>query len=825
MNAHALEVLEFERVLERVAQRASSEPGRARILALRPSHDPASVRRELDRVAAVQRFVDERPEWAPGTIHDVREELAQLRVDGAVLEPLGLHRIGVLLGTSRSLQRALSGENSYPELSGVSERLVDLKELEEILGRSVDEEGNVSSRASRELKQIRDRLRGAQTRIVRKLEAYLGTLPERFLVGDASVTIREGRYVIPVRREGKGEVGGIVHDESQTGATLYIEPPVAIEATNELRGLEREEAREIRRILGDLTGRVASHGPGVRGAFDALVDFDSLHARARAARAWGATAPEILDRDARELRLREARHPLLVEAGDGEVVPYDLSLEGDERCLVVSGPNTGGKSVFLKATGLIAALAQSGVVPPVGPGTRLPLFGSFYADIGDEQSIARNLSTFSAHLKNLSRIVADADATSLVLIDEMGTGTDPAEGAALARAILEELVGRGATTVVSSHLGDLKRLDAEGSRIVNASLQFDSERMEPTYRLVKGRPGRSYGLAIARRLGFPADVLDRAEAYVGEGEASLEDVLERLEQKEREVEELLHELDVERARTERLRSDVEDRAETLREAERTAEDRAHSEARQMLLDARDEVERAIVELRAAVEEGASLDEAATRARGKVEAAASSHREERERLARQESETADGQASPRRALSEGERVRIRSTGAKGIVTEIRDHRVMVEVGALKFEVASDEVEPIGEGGSTAGRAGASAQGSQRPPSDGSAAGGSNSGSSSAPRRGGGWTGPDRGQAKLEIDLRGLRVDEMELELARALDQAVLEDLAQLRIIHGKGTGALRSRVGEMLHSDGRVSDFRMGAPGEGGAGVTVAMFAK
>lgn len=804
MNDHALEVLEFERVLERVAQRAASEPGRARTRSLRPSSDPASVRRELDRVTAVQRLVEDRPEWAPGPIPDVTEEMAQLRVDGAVLEPIGLHRIGVLLGTSRSLLRSLSGENAFPELGSVTERLVDLNDLEDLLHRSVDEEGAVSSRASRELKQIRDRLRGAQTRIVRKLEAFLGTLPDRFLVGDASVTIREGRYVIPVRREGKGEVGGIVHDESQTGATLYIEPPVAIEATNELRGLEREEAREIRRILGELTARVAAHRLEVKGTFDALVDFDSLHARARAARTWEATAPEVVTDSAVGLALRQARHPLLLEAGEGEVVPYDLSMDDDERCLVVSGPNTGGKSVFLKATGLIAALAQSGVVPPVGPGTRLPVYRSFFADIGDEQSIARNLSTFSAHLENLARIVAEADDASLVLIDEMGTGTDPAEGAALARAILEELVARGATTIASSHLGDLKRLDGDGSRIVNASLQFDSERMEPTYRLVKGRPGRSYGLAIARRLGFPPDLLDRAETYVGEGEASLEDVLQRLEQKEREVEELLGQLQVERARTERLRTDVEGRAETLREAERTAEDRARTEARQMLLDAREDVERAIAELRAAVEAGASLDEAATRARGQVEAAARSHREERERLAETERRRGSGGRSPDVAV--GDRVRIRSTGAKGMVAELRDDRVVVEVGSLKFEVATSEVEPAGGGGSPV-----------EPSPRGSA--------TNAAGKGGGWTGPDRGQAKLEIDLRGLRVDEMELELSRALDQAVLEDLSQLRIIHGKGTGALRSRVGEMLQSDRRVTDFRMGAPGEGGAGVTVATFSK
>lgn len=806
MTDHALDVLELERVLERVAERAASAPGRERILALRPSTDAESVERELSRVAAAQRFVEERPQWASGPIPDVRGELSRLEVDGAVLEALELHRIGLLLGTSRGLSSALSKDpGPYPELGTIGERLVDLGELEELIGRSVDDEGNVSSKASKELGRIRDRLRGARARIVRKLESYLATLPERFLVADASVTIREGRYVVPIRREGRGEVGGIVHDESQTGATLYVEPPVAIEATNELRGLEREEAREIHRILAELTGRVARERSAVRGAFDALVDFDALHARARVARSWDATAPEVVADPSRGIELRGARHPLLVESGGGPVVPYDLSLSGDERCLVVSGPNTGGKSVFLKATGLISALAQSGVIPPVGPGTRLPVFGSFYADIGDEQSIARSLSTFSAHLENLSRVVSEADERSLVLIDEMGTGTDPAEGAALSRAIIEELVTRRATTVVSSHLGDLKRLDTEGSRIVNASLQFDSERMEPTYRLVKGRPGRSYGLAIARRLGFPGDVLDRAEGHLGEGAASLEDLLERLEQKENEVERLLHELDAERARTQRLRSEVEDRAETLREAERTAEDRARSDARQMLLDAREEVERAIEELRGAVDEGRSLEEAATRARGRVEAAARRHREERARLAERASDDDEvGSAEAGGSIGEGDPVRIRATGARGKVVELRDDRGLVEVGALRFEVALDELEALEEakkarvgGGGAAGRGGGTA------------------------RRGGGWTGPASEGARLEIDLRGLRVDEMEIELARALDQAVIEDLAQLRIIHGKGTGALRSRVGEMLKSDRRVRDYRMGAPGEGGAGVTVA----
>jgi DNA mismatch repair protein MutS2 len=784
MNDHALEVLEFERVLGRVARRAASEAGRARVLGLRPRVDPSGVSRELARVAATMRFVEDAPSWAPGPIPDVREELAALDVDGAVLDPIGLHRLGVVLSSSRLLARELeSRAEPYPELGTVSDRLVDLPSLVGAIQRCVDEEGHVLASASGDLKRIRDRLRGAHGKVVRLLEKYLGTLSERFVVSDASVTLRDGRYVIPVRREGRGEVGGIVHDESQTGATLFIEPPVAIEATNRLRDLEREEAREIRRVLGEMTARLAPERAVLEGAFESLVDFDALHARARSALVWEAVPPVILSGPGQGIDLRDARHPLLVEADATEVVPFDLVLDPGERCLVVSGPNTGGKSVFLKATGLIAALAQSGFVPPVGAGSRLPVFTSFYADIGDEQSIAHSLSTFSAHLANLSDLVSKADAGSLVLIDEMGTGTDPAEGAALSRAILEELVARGATTLVSSHLGELKQLDTPESGIVNASMQFDSDRMVPTYRLIKGRPGRSYGLAIARRLGFPEDVLERAEAHLDDGTVQMEELLARLEHGEREVARLIDELGRERARTQSLHSDVERRASTLREAERTAENRARSDARRLLLEARADVEEAIRAMRTAVTEGESLDAAARTARQKVEQAARRHR--KAVVAR---EPLEGAAIP--TAGEGDSVRIRSTGAKGRIAELRDGRGVVEVGALRFEVRLDELEVI-----------------------------------DAPRRSprdrGGWTGPEKNEVRTEVDLRGLRVDEMEHELTRALDHAVFEDLPELRIIHGKGTGALRKRVAEILSGDERVRRFRMGGVGEGGAGVTVA----
>jgi DNA mismatch repair protein MutS2 len=784
VSKHALDVLEFERVLERVAARADSELGRGRVRSLRPGSNREDVARELARVTAVMRFQRERPEWGLGPVPDVRGPLERLSTEGALLEPTELYAVGRLLATSRALRAELrSREDPGPELGSILDCLVDSKSLEDVIARSVDSEGVVLDSASKELKRTRSQLRGAHSKIVRKLEAYLGTLPERFVVPDASVTIRDGRYVIPLRREGRGEVGGIVHDESQTGATLYVEPPVSLELMNRVRDLEREEAREIRRVLGDLTDRLRPSRDALVGALTALADFDSLSARARVAHAWKGVSPTFAESAGGSLSIRGGRHPLLVEAS-AEVVPFDLDLSADERAMVVSGPNTGGKSVLLKAVGLISTLAQSGVVPPVASGTRLPIFESFFADIGDEQSIAQSLSTFSAHLANLVDIVERADGASLVLIDEMGTGTDPAEGAALARSIIEELVSRGATTLVSSHLGELKQLDVDASGIVNASLQFDAERMEPTYRFVKGRPGRSFGIAIARRLGFPGDVLDRAESYREESGLQLEEVLERLERQEEEARSLAAALELERSEAERLRAEVEGREHALLEAERTAGDRAREEARKMLMDARSEVEHAILELRVAAQEGAPLEEAATEARRRVERAAGRHRKPRG------SKTWTGEPV---ALKPGDAVQIESTGSRGTVVELRDGRALVASGAMKIEVPMTDLVALQRGSADAP-------------------------SSVTPR----WSGYSTPAARSEVDMRGLRVDEMETALARALDEAVVGGLSELRIIHGKGTGALRARAAELLAGDARVRDFRTGGPAEGGTGVTVAL---
>ena len=616
-----LGVLEFQEVLEHAAGFASSALGRRAVLRRRPSPSESQVRARLELAGQASTFLQSQEGWPFPRLPASDQPLRKLAVDGSVLAPAELAELGALLGAGRSVAGALAGtEGELPALTELAERIVAHREVESALARSVDAEGRVLDTASSELRRIRGRLAGAHNRVVAHLEAVLKGLDDRHRVPEASVSIREGRYVIPVRREGRRTVGGYVHDESATGATVFVEPPSAIVQMNRVRELERAEQREVLRVLRALTDRCRPLAAALAGSLEALVELDALVALARTAARWGGSVPEVAAEG--PLRVRRGRHPLLVAAG-AEVVAFDLDLDPDERVVIVTGPNTGGKTVFLKSVGLIGALTQSGIAPPVGPGTRLPVFDSFFADVGDQQSIADSLSTFSAHLGNLRELVTLAGPRSLVLIDEPGAGTDPSEGEALARAVIEALAERGCTAVVTSHLGGLKRLAGRGSRIVNASLRFDGERLAPTYRFDKGRPGRSYGLAIARGLGFPAEVIDRAEACRDRSEARLDELLRNLEARERRAARLVDELEDQRAALQARKAVLREREsahaareEALAASARDHERRARADARRLLLDARAEVEAVI----AGLAERADA-EAAREARQAVESAA------------------------------------------------------------------------------------------------------------------------------------------------------------------------------------------------------------
>ena len=788
MNSHALNVIEFPRTLALIAERAMSPLGAERVRELRPITDPDAIEREHARVAAVRALISAEDPWTLNGVPDARSALTRLRVEGASLAALDLLVLGRLLQSSRATRESLRGGRASPIVTAVLgeqiQSLASNKALEDAITRAIDEEGQVTDNASGDLRRIRRELKGSQGELIKLLERAMAKLESHQRVADMSVTVRNGRYVIPVRREAQKAIGGIVHDASQTGGTLFVEPPAAVEAGNRIRELQSEEIEEVERILAELTEKIRPHREELAESLEALIVLDSLVARARYAVEFRC-APAALADSTEGFAIVEGRHPLLIAQGI-DVVPFDLEMFPNERTLLISGPNTGGKTVLLKALGLFSALVQSGIPAPVALGSRIAIFDNIYADVGDEQSILASLSTFSAHLKNLVEVLSSATKHSLVLIDELGSGTDPIEGAALGGAILEALTARGTLTVATTHLGALKELATQVEGVVNASLQFDPVALAPTYRLIKGIPGRSYGISIARRLNLPADVLERAEQRIPSGERRVTALLAELEAREKELrtntgesEEVLEDV---RERAQR----VAEREKNVTQREREAERASRQEARRYLLEARTDVERTIRELKAASEAG---EEAARDARKRVEQLANEQGRELDRLDRPAA--AAGAAKDHAEVSVGDFVEVETLGGKvGRVLEVRDGDAIVAVGVMKLSLPRSSLRRTSVAAATQ-QVAVAVRGDI----------------------------PDVHVAS-EIDLRGMRVGEVEGIVMHAVDAAVRADLKSIRIIHGKGTGALRERVAEMLSKESRVTNFRLGAWNEGGAGVTV-----
>lgn len=790
---HALAVLEFPRVLDRIASYASSQPGRRDVLGLRPWREPGAVDEALAVTDEMVSLLLRLEQWSPPPIPDAGPVVRKAGVEGAALDPEQLASILALLRASRRARADLRKfADDLSRLADLGDRMVRLPEIESRLDRSLDPNGGLSDTASPDLGRIRKSLRGSRSALVRRLERYVRKLPERLQVTDASVTLRAGRYCVPIRREGMSQVGGIVHDESATHRTVFVEPPEAIEPMNRIAELEREEVREIQRVLRELTELLRPESLALTQSLMALAQADSLYARARYALEHGGCRPMVAtdDRSAGSVSYRavDARHPLLETAGE-PVVSFHLDLHSDERVLLISGPNAGGKTVLLKAIGLLSAMAQSGIIPPVAEGTRFPLFRSFHAIIGDEQSIQASLSTFSAQVEGLRQILDTADGYSLVLVDELGGNTDPAEGAALAAAVLLRLAAQGGLSVVTTHLGELKDLAAQETAIVNASLQFDTEAMRPTFRLLRDRPGRSYALEIARRLGLPDDVLATARSRLTGGERRVEALLSELEEKEAEVARLAVDARLAAHRTSETRNSLHETVERLEQREKEIEKEARRRVEQYLLDARRSVETEVERLRqlsAAISAGSRAEQKV------VDAAVRDTRAGVEQLLRDsrvpEEENPPIHEAAGNLLVVGEGARSRSLAVEGELLEIRGQEAVLESAGMRFTLTLADLEPTGR--SLRGRAPSPA-----PPL------------------------PEISPAT-EIDMRGLRVEEVEGALSQGLDAAFVNDLPSLRIIHGKGTGALRQEVARVLDGDDRVQTYRLGGFQEGGSGVTV-----
>ena len=741
-----METLEFPAALERVAAHAAGPLGAARVTRRSPATDPDAIRAALAQVAELAALLLTDDAIRAEPVPDITAALELLGVPGSALEGAALARLGGALAAARIVAGDLARLATEAPRTAALRVAPPSKELEQRLAVSLDADGQVQDGASRALARARRAVREARARLVQKLESMLAALDPTDRAPDAAVTLREGRYVIPVRSTARARIGGIVHDESATRATVFVEPPEVIELGNALRAAELDEQREVLQVLRDLTELLRPHRDAIAAAWEMCVAFDDLCARARYAVEVNGFAPAI---GTGPLEIRNGRHPLLV--GSEVVVPFDLVLAPDECTVLVSGPNTGGKTVLIKAVGLLCLMAQSGIIPPLGPQSTLPIFTGVFADIGDRQSIAASLSTFSAHVAVLRDILEHAGAGSLVLLDEIGSGTDPAEGGALATAVLQTLTRRRAVTLATTHLGALKQLAAETVGIVNASLQFDGETLTPTYRLLKGVPGRSYGLAIARRLGIAGDVLEIAERAMPKAERELDALLATVEARARELDAKEQEL---AARDQSLRADAEQldtRGAELAAREREVKARAQSlereardQARAYLLEARKKVEDALGRARAAVDEATA------------------------REARRLIEQAIGETAGETA---GEKAR---EGWMSLDELKRARKAPASTGPHRPSPAST------------------------PPTSAV-------------------------NTATEISLIGLRVAEAEPLLVKALDDAVLADLPYLRVVHGKGTGALREFVHDVLSADPRVRRFGFAPPNQGGHGVTLVEF--
>ena len=799
-SADALATVELDAVLAHVAELAAGPLGAARVRARRPTNDLPWIRDELARVGETALLFRRGEGLLAEAVPDVRRPLARLRVEGGVLEAREASSLRRMLAAARVVAQDLRRvADAAPRAAALLAPLPD-KTLERRLELAVDDEGQVLDTASPALAAARREVQTARARLIRRLEELLRRI-ERDGASGGTVTMRGGRYVIPIRRELRQRPGGIIHDESASAGTLFVEPTEAVELGNALREAEVAEEREVLRVLRELTTMLRPAVDELRGAFEMCVAVDDLVARARYMAACDAEVPAVELAPA-PLAIVNGRHPLLLAQG-AEVVAFELTMHGAERTLLVSGPNTGGKTVLLKATALLSALAQSGIVPPVGRGTQLPAFDGFFADIGDRQSISASLSTFSAHVAMLRRVLDEAGAGSLVLLDEVGSGTDPAEGAALAAAVLVALTRRGALTLATTHLGALKSLAAGESGIVNSSLEFDAATLTPTYRFTKGVPGRSYGLAIARRLGVDPAVLADAERRVPAAERELDTLLAEVEARRQALdtaESALAERVVDAdALSARLRIQEESQAAReveLRRREKDAERQAREQARRYLLEARDRVEEALGAARQAADQSAARE-----ARRIVEAGIQGG----DGVALDEPGVASGTAVPTGGrgaaphreptgtpLTQGSRVRVR--GMNGEVLEVRsDGRIAVGVGAMRIVVEASEATAL----------------AAEPPSR-----------RAAEPSGSGYPSAD---AAFEIDLRGMTGDEAEAVTLAAIDAAVLAEHPYLRVIHGKGTGVVRERVRRLASSDRRVARFEFAPAPQGGTGVTILEF--
>ncbi|HXG36635.1 MAG TPA: endonuclease MutS2 [Dehalococcoidia bacterium] len=793
MNPHSLKVLEFDKVIRQLEAFCSFSASRRLAQELQPSPDYQEVARRQRLTAEARSLRELRPNLPLGSARDVRE-LARQAALGHILQPSELLETGDTLALARSLRAVIERlRPQLPLLASICDRIEDLSPLVDQINRCVNQRGEITDAASPALGRLREQVRQAHDRLLAQLNRLIGSSAGRQALQEPIITLRDGRYVVPVKAEMRGQIPGVVHDVSASGATVFLEPLNTVELGNAWRELQLEEQREVQRILRDLSELVGDYAREIEAAVEALAEVDFALAKARLGESLGCrdlpySGPEQrwLAPKPTQLRLVNARHPLL----SGDVVPISPQLGQtageDARVLLITGPNTGGKTVALKTIGLLALMAQAGLPVPAEEGSLLPVFDNVFADIGDEQSIEQSLSTFSSHLTNIIDILEQATPRSLVLLDELGAGTDPTEGSALARAILQDLLQRGCLVVATTHHGELKAFAHNTPGVMNASVEFDPETLAPTYRLQIGTPGQSNALAIAQRLGLPEPILEEARQSMGAGHLEVESLIRDL-QRQRDAAAAERQAEAQaRAEAEEQRRASEQRLARLETEGQQALERANrliqreaEQARKQLLEASKSIERAL----AGTPSQRKL-QSLERARARIRSA-------EERLQRLE-QPRRVEEEPLPSVQPGDLVWLRGVSQPGEALSAADAQGEVEValGALKATAHLRQIERV-EKAKAAPQA-------YRPA----------------------LAAPLATAAKEEVHLRGLTVDEALAILDQKLDEAARQGAGTLRVVHGKGTGTLRQAVRAMLAKHPLVESYATAAPREGGEGVTV-----
>ncbi|WDH84167.1 endonuclease MutS2 [Paenibacillus urinalis] len=784
MDSKILHTLEYRKILNTLSLYTQTEMGKHNAENLVPISDLEEVKNLLsgtdqavnvDRLKGIPSFTG---------IVDIRSAVKRARI-GGTLSPHELLSIHNTVHTARRLKRLLDGmqeEIQMDKLIFLSEQLSEQKPLEDAIKSCIDDSAEVLDSASANLSQIRRELRTGESRIREKLDSMIRSSSVSKMLQDQLVTIRGDRFVIPVKAEYRAHFGGIVHDQSGSGATLFIEPESIVAMNNKLRETRMREEREIEVILQKLTALVGEQADLLVIDVDLLGTLDFIFAKARLAREMKATLPIMNDRGF--MKLKKGRHPLI---SIDHVVPTDVELGNTYTSIIVTGPNTGGKTVTLKTVGLLSLMAMSGLFVSAEDGSQLCVFDAIYADIGDEQSIEQSLSTFSSHMTNIIRILSEMTPKSLVLFDELGAGTDPSEGSALAIAILEHIHSTGCRLIATTHYSELKAYAYERKGVINASMEFDVNTLSPTYRLLLGVPGRSNAFAIAERLGLPSDILDYARGEVTEDDQRVEHMIASLEQNRLTAEREKERAEKLRKDLEQLRDHHEQEINKLEEQRDRRIEKAEQEAREIIAKARQESEEIIRDLRKmALEEGASVKEhkliAARKALSDAEPA------ERKKKIKK--------AAQARRIEPGDEVKVASLNQKGHVVELAGKEAMVQLGIMKMKVALTDLELIDTPQAQKQGAGATRH----------------------------VTGVKRTRdehVRSELDLRGANLEEALVEADRFIDEAFMANLGQVYLIHGKGTGVLRSGIQEYLRRHKNVKSYRLGNYGEGGTGVTVA----